>query len=299
MSSKPAPPPRPPTRHDLTHIAPRDKAEILAAGAALHPRFHGKTIVIKYGGNAMTDPALQAGLRRGRRAAQAGRHEPGGGARRRAADRARCSRKLGKKGEFIQGMRVTDDETMEVVEMGARPARCSRTSSASSTRPAARRWASPATTAASSARASCRWSTATTRARSTTSARSARSSRSTRASSRRCRTTSFIPVIAPIGFGDDNENYNINADVVAGKLAEVLKAEKLMLLTNTPGVLDKYGKLLTDLTRARDRRAVRRRHDLRRHAAEDRGRRSTRRRTASTPCTSSTAACRTRCCWRS
>jgi acetylglutamate kinase len=58
----------------------------------------------------------------------------------------------------------------------------------------------------------------------------------------------FIPVISPIGFGEENESYNINADVVAGKLATVLKAEKLVLLTNTPGVLDKNGKLLTDLT---------------------------------------------------
>jgi AcrR family transcriptional regulator len=58
----------------------------------------------------------------------------------------------------------------------------------------------------------------------------------------------FIPVISPIGFGEHNESYNINADVVAGKLATVLKAEKLVLLTNTPGVLDKTGKLLTDLT---------------------------------------------------
>jgi len=58
----------------------------------------------------------------------------------------------------------------------------------------------------------------------------------------------FIPVISPLGYGKDNENYNINADVVAGKLAEVLKAEKLVLLTNTPGVLDKSGKLLTDLS---------------------------------------------------
>jgi acetylglutamate kinase len=58
----------------------------------------------------------------------------------------------------------------------------------------------------------------------------------------------FIPVISPIGFGENNESYNINADVVAGKLATVLKAEKLLLLTNTPGVLDKSGKLLTDLT---------------------------------------------------
>ena len=58
----------------------------------------------------------------------------------------------------------------------------------------------------------------------------------------------FIPVIAPIGVGENGESYNINADVVAGKLAEILKAEKLVLLTNTPGVLDKSGKLLTGLT---------------------------------------------------
>jgi acetylglutamate kinase len=58
----------------------------------------------------------------------------------------------------------------------------------------------------------------------------------------------FIPVIAPIGGGETGETYNINADVVAGKLAEVLKAEKLVLLTNTPGVLDKAGQLLTGIT---------------------------------------------------
>jgi len=58
----------------------------------------------------------------------------------------------------------------------------------------------------------------------------------------------FIPVVAPIGVGENGESYNINADLVAGKLAEVLKAEKLVVLTNTPGVLDKNGKLLTGLT---------------------------------------------------
>ena len=58
----------------------------------------------------------------------------------------------------------------------------------------------------------------------------------------------FIPVIAPIGVGEDGQTYNINADVVAGKLAEILQAEKLVLLTNTPGVLDQNGKLLTGLT---------------------------------------------------
>ena len=58
----------------------------------------------------------------------------------------------------------------------------------------------------------------------------------------------FIPVIAPIGVGEEGETYNINADVVAGKVAEILKAEKLVLLTNTPGVLDKDGKVVTDVT---------------------------------------------------
>ena len=58
----------------------------------------------------------------------------------------------------------------------------------------------------------------------------------------------FIPIISPLGSGEHDESYSINADVVSGKLATVLKAEKLVLLTNTPGVLDKTGKLLTDLT---------------------------------------------------
>ena len=80
----------------------------------------------------------------------------------------------------------------------------------------------------------------------------------------------FIPVIAPIGVGADGVAYNINADLVAGKLAETLQAEKLVLMTNTVGVLDKNGNLLTGLSASRDRRAVRRRHDPRRHAAEDR-----------------------------
>ena len=64
-------------------------------------------------------------------------------------------------------------------------------------------------------------------------------------------TRDFIPVIAPIGVGGNGESYNINADLVAGELARVINAEKLILLTNTPGVLDKDGNLLTGLTAAR------------------------------------------------
>jgi acetylglutamate kinase len=58
----------------------------------------------------------------------------------------------------------------------------------------------------------------------------------------------FIPVISPIGFGEDGLSYNINADLVAGKLAVVLNAEKLVMMTNIPGVMDKAGNLLTDLS---------------------------------------------------
>ena len=58
----------------------------------------------------------------------------------------------------------------------------------------------------------------------------------------------FIPVVSPLGFGENNESYNINADVVAAKLATVLQAEKLLMLTNIRGVLNKAGDLLTDLT---------------------------------------------------
>ena len=62
------------------------------------------------------------------------------------------------------------------------------------------------------------------------------------------RNSDFIPVIAPIGVDEEGNSYNINADLVAGKVAEVLQAEKLMLLTNTAGLLDKEGNLLTGLS---------------------------------------------------
>jgi acetylglutamate kinase len=81
----------------------------------------------------------------------------------------------------------------------------------------------------------------------------------------------FIPVVAPIGVGEDGQAYNINADLVASELAQTLKAEKLVLMTNTPGVLDKGGKLLSGHA-SRNQRFVRRRHHQRRHEAKDSGR---------------------------
>ena len=99
----------------VLNIPPRDKAEILAQALPYIRKFHGKTIVIKYGGNAMTDPALQADFAEDVVLLKLVGMNPvvvhGGGPQIEAA-----LNRLGKKGHFIQGMRVTDAETMEVVE---------------------------------------------------------------------------------------------------------------------------------------------------------------------------------------
>jgi acetylglutamate kinase len=103
------------TTPDVTHIAPRDKAEILAQALPYIRKFHGKTIVIKYGGNAMTDPQLQEDFAEDVVLLKLVGMNPvvvhGGGPQIEAA-----LKRLGKEGKFIQGMRVTDAETMEVVE---------------------------------------------------------------------------------------------------------------------------------------------------------------------------------------
>src|SRR5438067_200779 len=103
------------TMTDFLNIAPRDKAEILAQALPYIRQFHGKTLVIKYGGNAMTDPELQADFAEDVVLLKLVGMNPvvvhGGGPQIEAA-----LNRLGKKGEFVQGMRVTDAETMEVVE---------------------------------------------------------------------------------------------------------------------------------------------------------------------------------------
>ncbi|MCW5222492.1 acetylglutamate kinase [Verminephrobacter aporrectodeae] len=234
---------------DLLSIAPRDKAEILAQALPYIRSFHGKTMVIKYGGNAMTDPALQADFAEDVVLLKLVGMNPvvihGGGPQIEIA-----LNRLGKKGEFIQGMRVTDDETMEVVE-----------------------WVLAGQVqqdivglinqAGGKAVGLTGRDGAMIRARKLR----LRDSRDPRIEHdvgqvgdivsidpsvvRALQDDAFIPVISPIGFGEDNESYNINADLVASKLATVLQAEKLLLLTNTPGVLDKAGQLLTDLSARR------------------------------------------------
>ncbi len=233
----------------VAHISPRDKAEILAQALPYIRKFHGKTIVIKYGGNAMTDPALQADFAEDVVLLKLVGLNPvvvhGGGPQIDAA-----LTKIGKKGQFIQGMRVTDEETMDVVE-----------------------WVLAGevqqdivgliNVAGGKAVGLTGRDGGMIRARKLKMLDKDDPNKEHDVGQvgeiesidpsvvKALQDDQFIPVISPIGFGENNESYNINADLVAGKLAEVLKAEKLMLLTNTPGVLDKQGQLLTDLTARR------------------------------------------------
>src|SRR6476659_2219533 len=232
--------------HDLRHVAPRDKAEILAQALPYIRRFHGKTIVIKYGGNAMTEPALQQDFAEDVVLLKLVGLNPvvvhGGGPQ---IDTALS--KLGKKGTFIQGMRVTDEETMGVVEwvLGGE---------------VQQDIVGLINAAGGKAVGLTGFDGGMIRARKLKMKDKDNPDLEHDVGQvgdiiaidpsvvKALQDDQFIPVISPIGFGENNESYNINADVVAGKLATVLKAEKLVLLTNTPGVLDKSGKLLTDLT---------------------------------------------------
>ncbi|WP_332815925.1 acetylglutamate kinase [Ramlibacter sp.] len=233
---------------DLSSITPRDKAEILAQALPYIRKFHGKTMVIKYGGNAMTDPGLQADFAEDVVLLKLVGMNPvvvhGGG-----PQIEQALKRLGKKGEFIQGMRVTDAETMEVVE-----------------------WVLAGEVqqdivglinqAGGKAVGLTGRDGGMIRARKLKMVDNQDPSKEhdvgqvgdiiaiEPAVVKALQDDQFIPVISPIGFGEENESYNINADVVAGKLATVLKAEKLVLLTNTPGVLDKNGQLLTELSAA-------------------------------------------------
>jgi acetylglutamate kinase len=230
----------------VAHIAPRDKAEILAQALPYIRKFHGKTIVIKYGGNAMTDPELQADFAEDVVLLKLVGLNPvvvhGGGPQIDAA-----LNKIGKKGQFIQGMRVTDEETMEVVEwvlagevqqdivglINAAGGKAVGLTGRDGGLIRARKLKLLDLNDPSKEHDVGQVGEIDTIDPSVVKA---------------LQDDQFIPVISPIGFGSKNESYNINADLVASKLAQVLKAEKLVLLTNIKGVLDKQGQLITDLT---------------------------------------------------
>ena len=227
-----------------------ERAQILIEALPYIQRFSGKTLVIKYGGNAMVDERLKQGFARDVVLMKHVGMNPvvvhGGG-----PQIGEFLQRLGKETRFVEGMRVTDRETMDVVEMvlgglvnkeivslisqhGGKAVGLSgkdggliRAKKLVMDRPGNKEnlpseiidighvgevhSIDPELVALLD-------------------------------------TGDFIPVIAPIGVGNDGKTYNINADSVAGKLAITLQAEKLILLTNTPGILDKEGKLLTGLS---------------------------------------------------
>ena len=224
----------------------RTKAQILAEALPYIRRFHGKTIVIKYGGNAMTDERLKHSFARDIVLLKLVGLNPvvvhGGG-----PQIDNMLDRVGKKGEFIQGMRVTDRETMDVVEMVLGGL-------------VNKDIANLINQAGGRAIGLTGKDGAFIRARKLRVSNKDQSGEMLDIGQvgeiesidpeviALLESREFIPVVAPIGVGPDGESFNINADLVAGKLAVVLRAEKLMLLTNTPGVLDKNGQLLTGLT---------------------------------------------------
>jgi len=228
------------------HLTPAQEAAILAEALPYIKRFHGKTIVVKYGGNAMTDENLKQCFARdvvllklvGMNVVVV----HGGG-----PQIENLLTRVGKKGEFIQGMRVTDAETMEVVEMvlggqvnkdvvnliNHAGGRAVGLTGKDGTFIRAQKLKlqnkdNPGDLIDVGAVGDI--------------------TQIDPSLIGHLEAGGFIPVIAPIGVGKDGETYNINADVVAGKIAEVLKADKLVLLTNTPGVLNKAGDLITGIT---------------------------------------------------
>jgi len=225
---------------------PALKAQILAEALPYIKRFHGKTIVVKYGGSAMTEPLLQKSFAHDVVLLKLVGMNPvvvhGGGPQIDA-----LLGRIGKTGEFVQGMRVTDAETMDVVEMvlgGAVNKDIVTLINQAGGK-------AVGLTGQDGAFIHAKKLLLTDKDRPEQMLDIGQVGEIDAIDPTvifALEQGGFIPVVAPIGVGANGESFNINADLVAGKLAEILKAEKLVLLTNTPGVLDKDGKLLTGLT---------------------------------------------------
>jgi len=223
------------------------KANVLSEALPYIRRFHGKTVVIKYGGNAMTEEHLQRSFAHDVVLLKLVGINPvvihGGGPQINAA-----LKRIGKEGTFIQGMRVTDAETMEVVEwvLGGQVQQdivmmineaggkaVGLTGKDGCLIQAHKKLMDDPDNPGGTLDIGfvgdiTRVEPAVVKA---------------------LQDDQFIPVISSIGYNEaDGQAYNINADVVAGKMAEVLGAEKLVMMTNTPGVLDKNGELLRKLS---------------------------------------------------
>jgi acetylglutamate kinase len=227
-------------------LSPEIKAGVLAEALPYIKRFHDRTIVVKYGGNAMTDEHLKQCFARDVVLLKLVGMNPvvvhGGGPQIES-----LLARVGKKGEFVQGMRVTDAETMDLVEMvlggqvnkeivnliNQHGGKAVGLTGKDGNFIRAKKLLMENKDAPGDLIDIGQVGDIISIDPSLIALLD---------------TGDFIPVIAPIGVGSEGETYNINADVVAGKIAEVLKAEKLVLLTNTPGVLDQAGNLLTGVT---------------------------------------------------
>jgi acetylglutamate kinase len=223
----------------------KEKAQILSEALPYIQRFHGKTIVIKYGGNAMTEEALKEGFARDVVLLKLVGINPvvvhGGGPHINA-----LLAKVGKQSEFIEGMRVTDRETMDVVEM-VLGGRVNKEIASLINQHGGR---AVGLTGKDGSFIKAKKLKIKSREKSDEWLDIGQVGEVVQIDPSLVAlldSGNFIPVIAPIGIGENGEAYNINADLVAGKLAETLKAEKLILLTNTSGVLDKEGGVLTGL----------------------------------------------------
>jgi acetylglutamate kinase len=229
-----------------TDIKPAQKAQILAEALPYIKRFFDKTIVIKYGGNAMTDEHLKQCFAQDVVLLKLVGMNPvvvhGGG-----PQINEMLDKLGKKGEFIQGMRVTDAETMDVVEM-VLGGQVNKEIVNLINRHGGKAVGLTGQDGNFIHAQKLLMEDMNDPTKMIDVGQVGQVTAIDPSIINFLDTGDFIPVVAPIGVGADGETYNINADVVAGKLAEILGAEKLILLTNTPGVLDKNGTLLTGLT---------------------------------------------------
>ncbi|HBP29339.1 MAG: acetylglutamate kinase [Advenella sp.] len=232
---------------DINAVSPAVKADIISESLPYIRKFHGKTVVIKYGGNAMVEERLQRSFARDVVLLKLIGLNPvvihGGGPQ---IDSA--LKRLGKEGNFIQGMRVTDADTMEVVEwvlggqvqqdivmmineaggkaVGLTGKDGGLIQARKKLMPNKENPDAPLDIGFVGDISSIDPSVV-----------------------KALQDDQFIPVISPIGYdAEEGDVYNINADVVAGKMAEVLQAEKLLMMTNTPGVLDKAGQLLRKLS---------------------------------------------------
>ena len=223
-------------------------AQVLSEALPYIQKFAGRTIVVKYGGNAMTDENLKASFARDIVLMQAVGMRPivvhGGG-----PQIGELLERLNIESKFIDGMRVTTEETMDVVEMvlgglvnkeivsllnlagGRAMGLTGKDGQFIRAKQLKIERKSPELEAPEIIDIGHVGQVESIDTRVLT----------------MLTESDVIPVVAPIGVGESGESYNINADLVAGKLAEVLKAEKLMLLTNTAGVLDKDGQVVTGL----------------------------------------------------